>query len=419
MLTIILLDHSHQQLRALASRRAPEGHRINLSRTQKYSKLENDVVKAGEEIRSLARFTAAQRTGFRKLLKKYKKWTGSTRVEERFREEILSNPKSFTKLDLGPMLDEYSKLRPAIRAMYDGSVRWAASPSPSSPIDELSPTSSPSSSTIQKLQDAIASNSKIMFDTAIATVPLGEEGTFASFFVDPENIVELQVFLLQHAEYFGFRSRSNSVVTPVSATPSRNGSVVGNMRPDYHMIVADSIERFVKEQSALTVDDREHRAGSYPQRTKACVRWNDEEDAMACLRSKSGKAKSAALKRKHAHAFFDRKALFSAKQSAAVEESDEEVDSVRREFVKDNNVQPLFHFSSCRSRLTGINSGAPTLAMATLDTNIVMESVEAEGEAKTKIHFPFALLLVRQEGGHQSALLAALENCHLVCYHAC
>jgi hypothetical protein len=57
--------------------------------------------------------------------------------------------------------------------------------------------------------------------------------------------------------------------------------------------------------------------------------------------------------------------------------------------------------------------------MATLDTNIVMESVEAEGEAKTKIHFPFALLLVRQEGGHQSALLAALENCHLVCYHAC
>jgi hypothetical protein len=258
-----------------------------------------------------------------------------------------------------------------------------------------------------------------MFDTAIATVPLGEEGTFASFFVDPENIVELQVFLLQHAEYFGFRSRSNSVVTPVSATPSRNGSVVGNMRPDYHMIVADSIERFVKEQSALTVDDREHRAGSYPQRTKACVRWNDEEDAMACLRSKSGKAKSAALKRKHAHAFFDRKALFSAKQSAAVEESDEEVDSVRREFVKDNNVQPLFHFSSCRSRLTGINSGAPTLAMATLDTNIVMESVEAEGEAKTKIHFPFALLLVRQEGGHQSALLAALENCHLVCYHAC
>jgi hypothetical protein len=339
-------------------------------------------------------------------------------VEERFRDEILSNPKSFTKLDLGSMLDEYSKLRPAIRAMYDGSVRWAASPSPSSPVNELSPTSRSSGSTIQKLQDAIASDSKIMFDTAIATVPLGEEGTFASFFVDPENIVELQVFLLQHAEYFGFRSRSNSVVTPVSATPSRNGSVVGITRPDYHMIVADSIERFVKEQSALTVDDREHRAGSFPQRTKACVRWNDDEDAMACLRSKSGKAKSAALKRKHARAFFDRKALFSANQSSAAEESDEEVDNLRQEFVKDNNVQPLFHFSSCRSRLTGINSGTSTLSMATLDTNIVMESVEAEGEAKTKVHFPYALLLVRQEGGHQSALLAALENCHLVGYHA-
>lgn len=392
-------------MRQFASRNPVTDHRIPVGRLEKYGKLENDVIKAGEEIKSLARFVAAQRTAFRKLLKKHKKWTGSTRLEERFRDEVLEDPKSFTNLDLGPLLDEYSSTRQAIRLLYDGAVLLKAGQQPSQ-------ESTASSSTIRKLQDAIDSESKVVFDTAIATVPLGESGTFASYFVHPENIVELQVFLLQHAEYFGSRSRSNSIATPVS-TPSRNGSLGGSKRPDFHMIAADSLRRFAEEQSSLTVDDREHRPGSFPQRTKACVRWNNDEHAMACLRLKSGKAKSAALKRKHARAFFDRNALFSASQSAAGEESDEDVDSVRQEFVRDANVQPLFQLTSSRSRLTSINAGSTTMAMATLDTNIVIESVPEEGPASTT-EFPFGLLLVRQEGNTDSGLLAALRESHLV-----
>ncbi|KAI7114926.1 hypothetical protein KC337_g17373, partial [Hortaea werneckii] len=76
--------------------------RIPIGRLERYGRLENDVLKAGEEIKSLARFTSTQRTAFRKLLKKYKKWTGSNNLEERFRQEVLDDPKSFTKLDLGP-----------------------------------------------------------------------------------------------------------------------------------------------------------------------------------------------------------------------------------------------------------------------------------------------------------------------------
>ncbi|EMC97196.1 hypothetical protein BAUCODRAFT_68129 [Baudoinia panamericana UAMH 10762] len=95
------LDHSKRQFRQLSARSTPAvDGRIPVSRLERYGRLENDVLKAGDEIKYLARFSSAQRDGFRKLLKKYKKWTGSTQLEDRFREEVLNDPKSFTKLDL-------------------------------------------------------------------------------------------------------------------------------------------------------------------------------------------------------------------------------------------------------------------------------------------------------------------------------
>ena len=104
------------------------------------------MLKAGDEIRSLARFTGTQRTAIRKLLKKYKKWTGSTNLETRFREDVLDDPKSFTKLDLGPLLDEYSETLSQIRSLYEAKLKQSTSrksstepsvPAQSSALDQL------------------------------------------------------------------------------------------------------------------------------------------------------------------------------------------------------------------------------------------------------------------------------------------
>ena len=129
---------SKKRLKQLASRRIESADgRIAVGRLERYGKLENDVIRIGEEIKSLARFIATQRTAFRKLLKKYKKWTGSTVLEGRFRDEVLEDPKSFTKLDLGFMLDDYSATRQSIRTLYDnymarsmGAPRMSASTGP-------------------------------------------------------------------------------------------------------------------------------------------------------------------------------------------------------------------------------------------------------------------------------------------------
>lgn len=371
--------------------------------------MENDVIKAGDEIKSLARFTATQRTAFRKLLKKYKKWTGSSELEDRFRDEVLDDFKSFTKLDLGPLLDEYSTTRQRIRALYETQVQQSAGSKKSDTNG-----ASASSLAIQQLQEVVDSGSKVYFDTNIATVPLGKSGTFASYFVHPENIVELQILLLQYARFYLARSRSNSIASPITTEP--RSETFAQSRPecaDYHMLVADNLDRFVKEQSALTVDDREHKPGMFPQRAKATVRWNNDEDALATLRSRSGKTKSAFLRRKHIHDFFDKSADFMAKQDAALGETADSIEEVRRELLKDDT-RPLFRFSSCRTRLVGDNADADGMVLATLDTGITIAQAGTEGQEERPSSFPLSLLLVRQEGTPKSELLSALDNSHLV-----
>lgn len=367
------------------------------------------MIKAGDEIKSLARFTATQRTAFRKLLKKYKKWTGSSELEDRFRDEVLDSLKSFTKLDLGPLLDEYSTTRQRIRSLYEKQVQRVTG---SKTLNTIGTPAS--SSAIRQLQEVVDSGSKVYFDTNIATVPLGESGTFASYFVHPENVVELQVLLLQYARFYLARSRSNSIASPIT-TESRS-EIFPQNRPecaDYHMLVADNLDRFVKEQNALTVDDREHKPGMFPQRAKACVRWNNDEDALATLRSKSGKTKSAFLRRKHINDFFDGTADFMAKQDAPLGDTSDSIEEVRRELLKDDT-RPLFRFSSCRTRLVGDNADAEGMVLATLDTGITIARANSEGQDEQSSSFPLSLLLVRQEGTPKSELLFALDNSHLV-----
>ncbi|CZT20968.1 uncharacterized protein RCC_06829 [Ramularia collo-cygni] len=404
------LEHAKKQLRSLSSRNTTTAdQRIPVGRLERYGKLENDVIKASDEIRSLARFTATQRTAFRKLLKKYKKWTGSSELEERVRDVVLDNPKSFTRLDLGPLLDEYSATRQRIRALYEAQVQQ-----PAGGKKVESRATNASSSAIQQLGEVVESGSRVYFDTSIATVPLGESGTIASYFVHPENIVELQVLLLQYSRFYFARSRSNSIASPIT-TEARN-EMFPISRPectDFHMLVADNIDRFVNEQSGLTVDDREHKPGMFPQRAKGTVRWNDEEDALACLLSKSGKTKSAFLRRKHIHDFFDGSADFMAKQDVALVDSADSIEEVRRELLKDDT-RPLFRFSSGRTRFVGDNVNADGLVMATLDTDITITKAGVEGSNGPASEFPLSLLMVRQEGEPKSDLLAALDKSHLV-----
>jgi hypothetical protein len=179
------------------------------------------------------------------------------------------------------------------------------------------------------------------------------------------------------------------------------------------MLVADNLDRFAKEQSALTVDDREHLPGIFPQRAKASVRWNNDEDALASLRSRSGVTKNAYLRRKHVEDFFDKHAEFSARPEEGTAENADHVEELRKELLKDD-IRPLFRLSSCRSRMVGLDDNDEGMLLATLDTGITIAKAGTTNGKGTKTVFPFAILLVRQEGKPKSELLTVLDNSHLV-----
>jgi hypothetical protein len=358
------------------------------------------VIKAGEEIKSLSRFVGAQRTAFRKLLKKYKKWTGSTQLEERVRREVLDDPKSFTQYDLRPLLEDYSGTLNDIRTLFNARQQQSTF----NTTDAQAETTTKESSTIAKLQASVSGGSRTDFDTTLATSPLGDTGTFASYFVHHDNVVELQVLLLQHLRYF-MRSSMTSTGSPVPPS-SRNGIE----EPDCFTLAADCPDRFIQEQSALTVDEREHLSGSTPQWTKLCARWNSGDDALVAARSGSSRMSTFRLKPKHVDDFFDKSGPFLPRRES-MRGSATELSDVRDVLTSDDAVRALYTLQCNRSRFVSIGNSTNSTILASLDTNI---SFAAAGASENRTNFPFAVLLVRQEGTGDSSLLNTLNSTHLV-----
>lgn len=83
-----------------------DGHLpTNVKRLRKLSKLEEKLLRIGNDISSLSRFIGAQKLAFRKLVKKYQKWTGSSKLGNRFQESVLYHSKH-----MGPRGDPLSLL---------------------------------------------------------------------------------------------------------------------------------------------------------------------------------------------------------------------------------------------------------------------------------------------------------------------
>ncbi|KAH7025961.1 uncharacterized protein B0I36DRAFT_365600 [Microdochium trichocladiopsis] len=81
-----------------------------IKRRRKFAKYSMQAAECGDDIKTLIHFVDAQIVAFRKILKKYRKWTGSTSLNSRFRHNVLSSPKSFTQRDLHALQLEHQEL---------------------------------------------------------------------------------------------------------------------------------------------------------------------------------------------------------------------------------------------------------------------------------------------------------------------
>ncbi|EJT80277.1 hypothetical protein GGTG_00280 [Gaeumannomyces tritici R3-111a-1] len=105
-----LSNSIHNTLRLCARRK------MSAKRQRRLMRYGQVALQCGDEIRDLLRFIGAQATAFGKILKKYRKWTGSQSLGVRFKENVLSDSKGFTNRDFHQLETQYEDLINEIRA---------------------------------------------------------------------------------------------------------------------------------------------------------------------------------------------------------------------------------------------------------------------------------------------------------------
>ncbi|KAF1986670.1 hypothetical protein K402DRAFT_85123 [Aulographum hederae CBS 113979] len=438
------LDHLSQQLQRLrSSEQSNCSGVVPAKKLARYARIEEDTVKTGEEIRSLSRFVGAQRLGFSKLLKKYKKWTRSSGLERRLKEDILGKPGCLSKENLGYLLDHYTDLLQEVRS----TIR---SPAPfTTPKHTLSSGAitlqqrEPSAAVISRIQAAVENGLDVDFDTTFATLPRGDKGSRAVYWVHIDHLVELQVLLLQKFRLYMSRTRvGRSYSSASSQVPSWKSSVSRNDSQQekddcYGFCIVDDEDAFAHKQSSSTISDTED-AVELNSRGSGSARWNSTQDANIIVDTtpngapkKMNAAVMAKVKRKHLPAFLNTSTPFPGRRpstaisedGSVASENDGAIDHVRTWLSEHDKVKPLAGVCAKRMRFVGLEIDQTHGQWATLDQSIFMKRSLADQLAdndwsitarKESFSFPHAVLEVRQEGQYMEDLVQLLDKSHLV-----
>lgn len=382
--------------------------------------------RAGEEIRSLSRFQVAQRTGIRKILKKYKRWTRDPELERQFREEVTSSPSSFYQLDLGYLLDQYIEVLGALRAPFDAAA-----------ASEL-PNGSKPSSPVSKISQTCQDGCELDFDLAFSLTRLGARGTKATYWIHPDHIVEAQVLLLQHMRLITAPSRPGTRSSPEATPFTRRSSSASDRflgsEDGVGLLVIDHPDVFAIKQNASSLGSGEETAGTLQVKAAGNARWTSSGKAGVALdlEKPSEQSVTASLGRSQLPGLFDSSASpndlgFSSQSpgsASAATNASSGVEAARKWLDSHDGIVPIAGVTSKRTRFMGLHNTSNGGIWATLDRDIFLKSDLHEdlrnddwlSAARTKsLPFPHAVLEVRKEGAHSAALIQTLDRSHLVC----
>ena len=408
--------------------------------------------RVGEDIQSLSRFVGAQHLAFQKLLKKYKKWTGSLDLEKRFREEVLEKPASFSKRDFQSLLTQWTEVLAYVRAPFESGTDLdhdssnamhgredSSVPNGHSSINqEASKPSEKELSSVAELHSIWESGSNVDIDTALATTPLGPRAARAVYWIHPDNIVQLHVLLLQ------FTRLQKSSDTPPSSRSSRRESLSANSNKsfartdeDIGIIVCDEIQSFAKRQNSETISNTEHKSGATAEKAAASVRFAGTGDAIITV-STFDEPTSPTSNLSQRRGFNKTKVSSSilygvfntCKANGSTSKDDlERTEPVRKWLAENPEVQPLVHLQARRARFVGLKNSKNGGVWATLDRDLLMRSSSRDlmprdeklnGVGDTAVahsqSFPYAILELRVEGNAGTEIIERFNASHLVSY---
>ena len=414
--------------------------------------------RAGEEVQYLSRFVGAQRLAFQKLLKKYKKWTGSSELGNRFRNEVLDRRTSFSKTDFEPLLAQLTEVLASVRAPFICGVNWQSDPTdtkkqrvqpqqrlPHKPPSDTARYQAARSEHVNKdlssaadLQAAWEDGSNLEIDTALATTPFGQRAAKAAYWIHPDNIVQIHVLLLQYTRL----QKSNETISPPKSPSSPQESMNGNQakvspRTDEELgiIICDDLQRFAQRQSSETISDSESRVGFAAEKAAASIRYSQNGDALFVVGAATKDAgefagstgklstRTAKIKRKAIKRFFST----CGGGQDAIADGSKDSEQISEWLAGHKEVQPLVQVRLRRTRFVGLKNSATNGLWATLDKNISMRSCPTELLASDKgftmiddggkndfESFPYAVLEIRTEGLVDTDVIATLDASYLV-----
>ena len=403
------LDQVERQLTRLAHE-LPLGAQYSLPvhHTRKYARLVQDTESISEDIQSLSQFANTQRLAFQKILKKYRRWTGSANLQLRMDNEILNQDTSFLWPDLSLFLERLSKFTLTLRSMAlpkrrdqagNGTVR-----------DQTSTT--PQQHSIFKLNEAAVKRSSLTFDAKLLSIPLGHAAGRATYWIHPENISEVEVLLLRHMRYRASKEQ---------------GSPISHRR--MHSAMFDNLQRYVQEQGATTVAQLEDVEGSFASKVALSILWAEEADAVAIASDLSPvKAKTVVHRRTSRVRRTELPSCFGQDTFDNGNFSREGSTEVRDFLAQHRDVKPLAEIHSTRDQFVGINNSKDVGVWAVLEQGITMSPLDittigAESQPSTDSDysienpegqtFPYAVLQIRWEFSRVPEIVRALDNSHL------
>jgi hypothetical protein len=384
---------------------------------------------------------------FTKLLKKYKKWTGSDSLEARFKSETLNRPTSFTNVSLNGQFEDWTDILQAIRAARTPnapSSLFEQGRSPSSAVRPVGVTRQRegSGAVAGKLGAAIESASDVDFDAVFADTPIGAAGAKAVYWVHQEQLIELQVLLLQHLRLFIPKPApdpsSSQPQTPILTRRSSLTRTDGQIQReyDYGMIVLDDVEEYARRQSRSTVSDSEDCGGRSFAKPTAIARWTSADEAIISLRQlqQSGDTGVAKVKKKHLGALLNVDGGIEPwKTSAPSKMQDGQSRTIsgaalspieaRELLEKDRQIKPLVSVSARRTRFVGLSNSSFAGQWCVLDSQIMINKISSDQLIGTEwaanlsrdaTSFPYAVLKVREEGKVAGSVIELLDKSHLV-----
>ncbi|RPB07035.1 hypothetical protein P167DRAFT_579693 [Morchella conica CCBAS932] len=401
-------------------------------KASRYAKVEQEVERVSYEIQSLSRFVNVQHTGFIKLLKKYKKWTGSSHLTTRFLP-ILESPTSFHKIDFEKNVLDLSDLLIVVRSGFDSFKLAALTGQYNRSPKET--TFKDSQSCDNGNSHTITSESQAYIDTVLAmSASSGGNGGKATFWVHYDHLIEVQVLLMKYLTLQTTSPSSSIPSTPLAHRDSWLGPV--GKDDEVGVVVLDDLDSFSDVQSTATIAEV-NKAGL---RTAGQIRWcsRDSEavvvvsDASSTILNgndaHSGETLEVKMKRKHVQGLLE---MVSPGSDSYFELADAgeapKLKEIKGWFARHKNVAPLVKILTKRTRFADTPDGSPVWAL--LDWDIRMfkitkgmqwmndPGVDDLGRGLrngTTMKFPHAVLEVQWEGEEMPGLVRELETSHMV-----